>query len=182
MICTNRYVGNMPPSAELHAPPWALLLLPLLLWGSVATAQQDTQRPVRVEADRAHLDDRRGISIYRGNVTITQGETVIRGDVVTVHSPERVLERMEAEGEPAQLDTLDKDGRPVHAEAQHMTFLPPSQEVILSGKARIWQSEDEFRGDRIVYDLEAAVLEASTGETGRVEAIITPGERPAEAE
>ncbi|SFM48955.1 lipopolysaccharide export system protein LptA [Ectothiorhodospira mobilis] len=172
----------MHPVHDLGLRPWALLLLPLLLWASGATAQQDTELPVHVEADRAHLDDRRGISIYRGNVTITQGDTVIRGDVVTVHSPERELERMEAEGEPARLDTLDKDGRPVHAEAQRMTFLPPSQEVILSGNARILQSEDEFRGDRIVYDLEKAVLEASTGETGRVEAIFTPGERPAETE
>ncbi|MFP4079242.1 MAG: lipopolysaccharide transport periplasmic protein LptA [Ectothiorhodospira sp.] len=162
--------------------PWPLLLLALLLCPPPAPGQQDTDQPVRVEADNAHLDDRQGISVYRGNVRITQGPTVIRGDVVTVHSPDRELERMEAEGAPAQLDTQDKQGRPVRAEARTMTFLPRSQEVILSGKARIWQAEDEFRGDRIDYNLETAVLEARTGDTGRVEAIFTPRERPAGAE
>ena len=154
-----------------------LLFAVLLSWMPVAQGQHDPDLPIRIEADRASLDDQRGVSIYRGNVTITQGDTVITGDEVTVHAPQRQLQRMVSEGRLATLTTRDESNREVRAEARRMEFFPDGPRVVLTGEARVWQGDDEFRGSSIVYNLEAATLEASTGDTGRVEAIFAPRDR-----
>jgi lipopolysaccharide export system protein LptA len=48
--------------------------------------------------------------------------------------------------------------------------------VVLTRDARLWQDQDEFRGARIVYDLERETLDAIGGEEGRVQVILTPRE------
>ncbi|SEQ26821.1 lipopolysaccharide export system protein LptA [Ectothiorhodospira magna] len=154
-----------------------ILTLAILLSVGPLQAQADRTLPIHIEADSATLDDNRGISIYRGNVRITQGTTEISGDTVTVHTPGRQLERMTAEGQPATLRTQDPQGREVQAEATRMAFFPNEQRMELSGNARVHQGTDEFRGSRIIYDLHTATLEARTGDTGRVEAIFTPREQ-----
>lgn len=155
--------------------PFCILAAAVMIL-SIGPAQARDERtlPVRIEADSATLDDNRGISIYRGNVRITQGATEITGNTVTVHTPGRILERMTAEGRPSTLLTQDPQGREVRAEAAVMEFQPSEQRMELRGNARIWQGSDEFRGSHIVYDMATATLEARTGDTGRVEAIFTP--------
>ena len=43
----------------------------------------DKDQPIEVEADSAELDDAKKISIYRGNVVVTQGTIRMTGDVMT---------------------------------------------------------------------------------------------------
>jgi lipopolysaccharide export system protein LptA len=132
--------------------------------------------PIRIQSDSAELDDQRGVSVYRGNVEVTQGELVIHADTLTVHSPGRVLQRMEAQGNLARLRTLTEDGREVRAEARQMEYLAAERRMVLTRNARIWQAQDEFRGERIVYDMDRETLDAASGESGRVEVILTPAE------
>lgn len=155
---------------------WCLSAGLLWLILSAPAPAQDREQPIRIQSDTATLDDQRGISVYRGNVIVTQGELVIHSDLLTVHTPGRALTRMEAEGAPVRLRTVTEDGREVRAEARHMDYLADDRHVVLTGEVRIWQAEDEFRGERIVYNLERETLDASSGETGRVEVIITPRE------
>jgi lipopolysaccharide export system protein LptA len=152
----------------------ALAALLGLLAAPVAASERDL--PIRIQSDSATLDDQAGISVYRGNVIVTQGELVIRSDILTVHTPGRTLKRMEAEGDLATLRTLTEDGRELHAESLRMEYLAEEGQVVLTGRARIWQEADEFRGERLVYDLEREILEAAAGDNGRVEVIITPRE------
>lgn len=156
---------------------WSRLVavaLALLLAQAVPAAERDA--PIRIQSDTATLDDQRGVSVYRGNVVVTQGEMVIHSDTLTVYTPRRTLTRMEAEGAPATLRTLTEDGREIRAESTHMDYLAEDRQVVLTGSARIWQAEDEFRGERIVYDLDRETMDAVSGETGRVEVILTPRE------
>ncbi|WP_077277617.1 lipopolysaccharide transport periplasmic protein LptA [Thioalkalivibrio denitrificans] len=145
------------------------------VWIHAALAAERDQ-PIRIQSDTATLDDQRGISVYRGNVVLTQGELVIHSDTLTVYTPGRALTRMEAEGDLATLRTLTEDGREIHAESLHMDYLAEERRVVLTGRARVWQEEDEFRGERIVYHMDDETLDAVAGEAGRVEVIITPRE------
>jgi lipopolysaccharide export system protein LptA len=154
--------------------PCMLVSLCAVLGQALPAAERDL--PIRIQSDTATLDDQRGISVYRGNVVLTQGELVIRSDTLTVYTPGRALTRMEAEGDLANLRTVTEDGREVRAESRHMDYLAGERQVVLTGSARIWQADDEFRGERIVYDLDRETLDAEAGETGRVEVIITPRE------
>jgi lipopolysaccharide export system protein LptA len=41
----------------------------------------DREQPINLEADAADIDDLKGISIYTGNVVLTQGSMVIKSIV-----------------------------------------------------------------------------------------------------
>ena len=50
-----------------------------------ATAERgDREKPINVESDRVTVDDARQISVFEGNVVLTQGTMVIRGDRMEV--------------------------------------------------------------------------------------------------
>lgn len=159
-----------------NEPSSLLLALVIACLAPCGVTLASSQLPIYIEADSATLDDQRGVSTYKGNVLIRQGETVITGDVVTVYSPDRVVQRMTSEGNPATLRTVDEKGTEVRAEAEHMEYRPPEQRAILSRHARVWQGEDEFRGDRISYRIDTSTLEVMGGTTGRVEGVFIPRE------
>ncbi|ACL71820.1 OstA-like protein [Thioalkalivibrio sulfidiphilus HL-EbGr7] len=165
------------PRISLKRPLVATLFAGLMLALITALASaSERDLPIRIQSDSAELDDQRGVSVYRGNVEVTQGDLVIHADTLTVHSPSRVLQRMEAEGNLARLRTLTEDGREVRAEARHMEYLAAERRMVLTRDARIWQAQDEFRGARIVYDMDRETLDAASGDSGRVEVILTPAE------
>ena len=65
--------------------------LPLLLSLSAALGSasafalpNDRDQPIRIQADNAHLDDKQGVATYTGDVIITQGSMMIKGNTVTM--------------------------------------------------------------------------------------------------
>ena len=65
--------------------------LPILLslgaaLGSVSAwaLPNDQQQPIRIQADDAQLDDKNGIATYKGDVIITQGSMIVKGNTVTI--------------------------------------------------------------------------------------------------
>lgn len=145
-----------------------------LLYGGLALADGRTL-PIHIQADSAVFNDQTGISVYSGHVRIAQGETVITADKVTVHAPNRRVERLEAEGTPVHLRSVGKDGRELNAEARRMRYFVRERRAELLEQARLWQGEDEFRGNRIVYDLARETLDAAgSGQGSRVEVILSP--------
>ncbi len=167
---------QMPPISLSKLLTIPCLTAALLTGGWAGAMERNL--PIRIQSDTAVLDDQRGVSVYRGNVVVTQGELEIRSDILTVYTPGRALQRMEAEGSLAQLRTVTEDGREVRAEARHMEYQAAERRMVLTREARIWQAQDEFRGERIVYDLDKETLDAVAGESGRVEVILTPAESP----
>ena len=65
--------------------------LPLLLSLSAALGSvsawalpNDSQQPIRIQADDAQLDDKNGVATYKGDVIITQGSMIVKGNTVTI--------------------------------------------------------------------------------------------------
>src|SRR5689334_6879798 len=65
--------------------------LPILLslgaaLGSVSAwaLPNDSEQPIRVQADDAQLDDKQGVATYKGDVIITQGSMIVKGNTVTL--------------------------------------------------------------------------------------------------
>ena len=57
----------------------------------------DKDKPIELEADSANLDDKKGISIYRGNVILTQGSTKLNASELTLyHDKKRKLIKAKA--------------------------------------------------------------------------------------
>lgn len=149
-----------------------LVLLPVNSWA----LSSDREQPMLIEADRAELDDANGISIYRGNVKVTQGTLVLTGDIMTVHTKGNDIEKVIIEGQPATYrqrpDNKDKD---VRARALHMEYFTNPEKIVLTKQAEVEQEGDVLRSERIEYDVPTDKVNAGTDQPNeRVRITIQP--------
>lgn len=159
-----------------------LLLFSLGLAGGAHALSSDKDQPLNIDADTVEIDDKAGVSVYKGNVVATQGTLVLDADIVTVYSPQRELDKAIAEGNPARYkqrpDNKDED---VRAKAQRMEYYAHKEKLILLEGGHLWQGQDEFTGNRIEYDTRRDVVNASMSSSGkeRVHIIMQPRKKTA---
>jgi lipopolysaccharide export system protein LptA len=154
---------------------WILLALAVLPNHGWALSS-DREKPMLIEADRAELDDARGISIYRGNVKVTQGTLVLTGELMTVYNKGDEVEKVIMEGDPATYrqrpDNKDQD---VRAKALRMEYYTNPEHIILLKQAEVEQEGDKLRSERIEYDVVKDQVNAGTDEPNeRVKITIQP--------
>ena len=142
----------------------------LLLWtlpASVMALATDRSQPIELEADTADIDDLKGISIYTGNVILTQGSMVIKAYKLTLYNDNnKELEKAVAVGQKGKLSTFkqrpegkDKDLR---ARASTMIYFLKKDKIHLLKQATVWQGGDTFSGDKIIYDTKHETVVASS--------------------
>ncbi|MFN2308500.1 MAG: lipopolysaccharide transport periplasmic protein LptA [Gammaproteobacteria bacterium] len=152
------------------------LLIAPLLSGPAHALSTDRNQPMDVEADRAQIDDARGVSVYRGNVLIVQGSLRLTADELTLHTRDGTIIKAIATGGPATYrqrpDGKDQD---VVAEALKLEYFADQQRLILTDQASIRQAGDSFRSQRIDYDIGADVVKAgASSPKDRVRITIQP--------
>jgi lipopolysaccharide export system protein LptA len=159
----------------------ALMLMPALAWG----LPSDRQKPISIEADHAQMDDREGVTQYKGDAILTQGTLRITGDIITFFYDEnKQLTKAVAEGKRATYEQVHQPGEnPVRAKALKMEYFADRQEIYLTGDGYVWQNGDEFTGNYIEYDINRNVVSANSNpvtvdgqeqKKGRVHIIIQP--------
>jgi len=150
-----------------------LLTMPLpMAYG--ATDSSDVEKPIEIEADSADIDERRGITIYQGNVIVRQGGTRLNAAKVTIHQEQRKAKRIVAEGQPARFrQKTGTEAREVNGEALRIEYDVGSEILILQGKAKLAQGKDRFSSDRIVYDRNKKVVKAGGAAKGKKRVHIT---------
>lgn len=151
------------------------------LFGSLAafSLSTDKDQPIEVEADEAELDDKNDVSIYRGNVIVTQGSIRMTGDVMTVHSQGgEELDYLVIEGNPATYKQLPDDST-VHdqARARRMEYHESKNLVILIREAWVKQDTSTLVGERIEYNTELSRVKAWSRPDGEDSAAKAPAEQ-----
>lgn len=137
-----------------------LILLPALAWA----LPSDREQPISIEADHAQLDDKQGITQYKGKAILTQGSLRIEGDIITFYYGEdKQIIKAVAQGNLATYQQIQKPGEePVKARALKMEYDAKAQKIYLIGKGHVWQHGDEFSGSRIEYDITNNVVNANS--------------------
>ena len=129
-----------------------------------AGLSSDRDQPMYIEADRADINDKKGISIYTGNVKVTQGTFELLADKLTVYIEKDQLQKAIAIGQPAHYrqrpDGKDED---IEAQALRMEYYASPERIILLERAQASQAGDVFRSEKIVYDIDKDVVNAGTG-------------------
>ena len=141
----------------------------------------DKEQPINVEADSVEIDHNTGISVYTGNVTLTQGSIHLDADTVTLYSRNNDIEKAIAEGKPAHYrQRPDGKSEDVRAQSLRMEYYTGTGKLVLLDGAHVWQEQNQFSGNRIEYDVERSVVNASKAKSGRerVQVIIQPRKKP----
>lgn len=137
------------------------LLMILFVPIEVTLARSDDRdKPIHITADTAELNDKTGISIYRGDVKMVQGTTILTGDVVTIHSTDSEVEKIISIGELATYQETTDDGDDVFAEAEEMIYNRILSTIDLYRSAKVTQEENIFKSEHILYKIEEELIEA----------------------
>ena len=157
-----------------------IVMLCCLLGGlPVYALSTDKDQPIEVEADEAELDDLNDISIYRGNVIVTQGSIHMTGDVMTVYSKGGdELDYIIIEGNPATYQQLP-DNSTVHdqARAKRMEYHETKNLVVLIRDAWVKQDTSTLVGERIEYNTELSRVKAWSEPAGGESATAEAGKK-----
>lgn len=138
----------------------------------------DRQQPIHISADSAQIDDNTGTTTYKGNVLMKQGTLEIRAANVDLYRINDEVSQIIATGSPAnfrQQPSLDQ--AMTDAFGEKLDYQITDQTVTITGKARVEQAGDTFSGERIVYQMDKAIVNAYSGKGSsgqRVQMIIQP--------
>lgn len=142
----------------------------------------NSKDPIQIEADELEVIDSESRAIYRGNVKIRQGASVITTSQLDVK-----YSRAGAGGQ-GDIERLDLSGGVVAtsktntASANRGTYIVKTEDIILDGKVVVSQGKNVATGCRLEANLRTNIanLKACKGtrKKGRVKTILTPGSRP----
>ena len=162
---------------------WLCLLLFLLGPGEILALSSDREQPMTLEADSVSIDEETGVSLYEGNVVITQGSLKLWADQLWVHRRDGKTEKLISEGNPTRFRQLTDAQQEVKGQALRAEFYVDRDELLLFDEAVLEQGADRFLSDRIIYNRSSAQVRAGASAEGkqRVQVIIEPRKSDASA-
>jgi len=160
-----------------------VVLCAALLASPVFAEKADRDKPVNLEADTVTLDDIRKISVYQGNVVLSQGTMMLRADHVQVTQNAEGLDKVTATGRPVTF-RQKVEGRDEFIEgfANRIEYDGVNSQLELIGQAQLRRGSDELRGAQISYNAKTEFYKVvgqadATTPAGRVRAVIRPKPR-----
>ena len=155
---------------------------------TVQAERSDRDKPVNLESDTVEVNDLTKVSVYQGNVRLTQGTLLITGTKLVVTQDEDGLSKSTAYGNPTYFKQK-RDGVDELTEgwAQRLEYDAKRDKVEMFTQARIKRGQDEVRGNYIAYDGQTESYRVIGGKEaateynpkGRVRAVIQPKRRGA---
>jgi len=141
-----------------------LIFILSLLSANVQALSTDKDKPIEIEADSAELDNKKGVTIYYGNVIVTQGSIRMTGNKMTVYFTDGNLDTVIMTGKPATYKQLPDDSKIYdEAEALTMEYHELKSLIILKENAIVKQEGLQFSGKRIEYDTVSSRVKAEGG-------------------
>jgi lipopolysaccharide export system protein LptA len=152
---------------------------------SAAHAEKaDRTKPIHLEADRVTVDDLKQISTFTGNVVLTQGTMVLRGDKMEVRQDRDGFRQGTVWGNLAYF-RQKRDGYDelIEGWSERIEYDSRADKVQMFNRAMLKRGQDEARGNYISYDVATEFFQVTGSGTrtasaptseGRVKVIIQP--------
>ena len=177
--------------AFMKKPLFLFFLLAALGTGPVLAENADRDKPMNAEADALRYDDLKQTSVFTGNVVITKGSTIIRGERVDVKQDPEGYQQAIVVAAPGKLayyrkkrDGLDEF---IEGEGERIEY-DSRQDVVKFMRNAVLRRyngavlSDETTGSQINYDNKTDVFtvdggaqnRTATNPSGRVRALLSP--------
>lgn len=160
-----------------------LLAASLLLCSPTGFAERaDHDKPLHLSSDQMLMDDAQQISTFTGNVQLTQGTMLMRGDKIVVTQDKEGFKRGTAYGKTASF-RQKREGVDEYVEGygERIEYDMRTETVDFYVQARVKRDMDEVRGDHITYRAKTEVFQVNSNGAGtgnappkRVHAVLQP--------
>jgi lipopolysaccharide export system protein LptA len=159
-----------------------MLLVVMVLAPAALAERADREKEIVLLADKGTADDNKKVSIFEGNVIITQGTMRITATKVTLSEKDN-FKFYVAHGAPVTFrQKRDKVDEWIEGTAERAEFDDKNDVVRLFNRARVKSSANEINGEFITYDMKREVAEVTGAPPGqqvpteksRVKMIIVP--------
>jgi lipopolysaccharide export system protein LptA len=154
-----------------------LVVAGTLLLAAYAHAERaDRDKPINLEADRVTVDDAKQIATFTGNVVLTQGSMILRGDRMEVRQDKTGFKQGTTWGNLAYF-RQKREGYDefIEAWAERIEYDSRADKVQMFNRAMLKRGQDEVRGSYISYDVTSEFFQV-TGGSGLKSAAPRPGE------
>jgi lipopolysaccharide export system protein LptA len=157
----------------------------LLFLHSAAHAEKaDREKPIHIESDRVTVDEAKQVALFEGNVLLTQGTLMIRGDRMQVRQDDEGFRYGTTWGNLAYF-RQKREGYEEYIEGwgERIEYDGRADKVQMFNRAMMKRGQDEVRGSYISYDAVSEFFQVIGGGTkaasagnpqGRVRAILQP--------
>ncbi|WP_350656993.1 lipopolysaccharide transport periplasmic protein LptA [Psychrobacter sp. S1-30-MNA-CIBAN-0213] len=168
------------PAIRCNQVPQFLRILPITMILALPlyshALPSDANQSIKLLADKATYSERTGVTSYSGNVIITQGTLKLTADDITVNlSQQRSINSAVATGRPATMQqVITQEKGLAKGQANKIDYNAVSGIITLTGNARLVQNGASFAGNVIRYSLKAGDVEATAGNSQRVELVLPP--------
>jgi lipopolysaccharide export system protein LptA len=164
---------------------WLALMVAAMLASAPANAERaDREKPVNLEADRVTVDDAKQTAVFEGNVVLTQGTLIIRGDRMIVRQDAEGFQQGVTYGRLAYF-RQKREGYDEYVEgwAERIEYDGKADLVQMFNRSYLKKGNDEVRGNYISYDATTEFFRVVGGgkkaatpgnPEGRVRAVIQP--------
>jgi len=157
----------------------AALLAILLFNAPVHALPEDREQPIRITADKAVRNEKRGVTIYNGNVEMRQGSMELDADRLIVFHKGEDANKIVAHGDPARMrQQPEPDEGLVHAHARVITYFRDKDVVNLRTDASVERDDGTLvTGDSIDYFIAKQLIAAESDqsdEDNKVFVVIPP--------
>ena len=169
----------------------AMAIAVALTISPAAAEKADREKPMNAEADSLRYDDLKQTSVFTGNVVITKGTTIIRGNRVDVRQDAEGYQQATVVAAPGKLayyrkkrDSVDEY---IEGEAELIEYDSRADKVTFIRRAILRRYNgavlaDETAGAKINYDNVTDVFTVEGGAenrttanpSGRIRAVLTP--------
>ena len=144
---------------------------------SVHALPEDADQPIHLRMDNAE-GVMTGQTVLTGAVRMDQGTLRVEAERMIIDREEDQVFRVTAEGTEVNRAYYHQQLKPgaelVKAKALRIIYHIADERIELIGKAYLMQEKNEFRGEKINYDIRQGMVVATSHEKRRVEMILYP--------
>ncbi len=165
-----------------------LKLVTVLICGYIPfcyALKTDSEKPIQIVADHATFDQKNMVSVFTGNVVITQGSLTAHAANAKASQDSNGYQNITLMGNPVTFSQLNDDGEMTQGQGNNFDYNSKNNLAVLTGRARVKKGDNIVMGDKITYNTQSQIFSAtstnangvSTTKSGRVTVILQPDQK-----
>lgn len=148
---------------------------------SEITSSQTTinDKPISIDADNQQIDIKNNTITFTGNVVILQdGLNIKANTVVITNMQSKDNQVITAYGKPVLFEkvTDNNPNQTVKGHSNQLVYNVKSNNVVLTGKAELFQQDNHISSDIITYNIKQKKIQAQSQKGNRVKTTIIPNQ------